>query len=110
MGANLPPEKREEFFKWLDNLEYKTNGLPKEDLIIILAVAPTVGSKNVSDSRFPDIHEENEKYLEKAQEIYLSLAKKENNWYLVDCMKSGKMKTREEIHQEIMQILQTKQI
>ena len=30
LGANLPEEKREEFFTWLDDLEYKTNNIPKE--------------------------------------------------------------------------------
>lgn len=105
MGANLPVEKREEFFKWLDELEYQTNGIPKEDLTILLTVDPAVGQKNVL-GRHPDLHEENLKHLEKANEIYLQLAKKENNWYVVDCMKDGRLKTREEIHQAIVCLLQ----
>ena len=39
-GANLPKEKRAEFFKWLDELEYQTNGMPKPDLTILLKVDP----------------------------------------------------------------------
>jgi len=35
MGANLPEEKRKEFVKWLDELEYGTNKIPKEDLTIL---------------------------------------------------------------------------
>lgn len=105
LGANLLKEEREAFFGWLDNLEYKTNTIPKEDLTILLTVDPGIGQKNVL-GRHPDIHEENLKHLEKANEIYLQLAKKENNWYVVDCMKGSQMKTREEIHQALISLLQ----
>ncbi len=108
MGANLPEEKREEFFNWLDELEYKTNKIPKEDLIILLTVDPKIGQKNVQGVHGPDIHEENLKHLEEANKIYLHLAKKEKNWYVVDCMKGGQMKTPLEIHQEILKILHDK--
>lgn len=107
LGANLPEEKRAEFFKWLDILEYETNKIPKEDLTILLSVDPKIGQKNVSGNH-TDIHEESLKHLEQANEIYLSLAKKEDNWYVVDCMEDGEMKTKEEVHQEIMHILYDK--
>lgn len=106
MGANLPAEKRHEFFKWLDELEYQTNGIPKEDLTIILDVDPKVGQKNVSGRA--DIHEESLRHLEEASKIYLSLAKEDATWYVVDCMKDGGMKAREEIHQEVMRIVYDK--
>ncbi len=107
MGANLPEEKREEFLKWLDELEYQTNAIPREDLTIFLKVDPKVGQKNVS-GKHHDIHEENLRHLEQANKIYLSLAKKENNWYVIDCMEGGRMKAREEIHQAIISHLQEK--
>lgn len=107
LGANLPEGKREEFIKWLDALEYETNKLPKEDLTILLTVDPKVGQKNVS-GRHTDIHEQSLKHLEQAQEIYLRLAKGENNWYVVGDMKDGGMKAREEIHQKIMRIVYDK--
>lgn len=104
MGANLPEEKREEFIKWLDELEYQTNGMPKEDLTILLNVDPLMGQKNITGKHI-DIHEQNLKHLEEAGKLYLSLAKKETNWYVVDCMKNEEMKTREDMHKEIMQII-----
>lgn len=107
MGANLPAEKREEFIKWLDALEYQTNGMPKEDFTILLSVDPKVGQRNVA-GKHRDIHEQNLKHLEEASKTYLSLAKKANSWYVVDCANDGVMKTREEIHQEVRQILQDK--
>src|SRR5271167_3598031 len=35
-GARVPPEKREEFLKWLKQLEYETYALPAEDMVIYL--------------------------------------------------------------------------
>lgn len=105
LGANLADEKRAEFIDWLDELEYNTDNIPKEDLTILLSIDPKMGQQNSANQ---DIHEKNIKHLEEANKIYLDLAKKENNWYVVDCMKDGGMRTREEIHQEIMRILQNK--
>lgn len=105
MGANLPENKREDFFKWLDELEYQTNKLPKENLTILLKVDPKIAQKNIV-STGPDIHEENLKHLEQANKIYLSLAKEEN-WTVVDCMRNGLMRSKEEIHQEIRRILKS---
>lgn len=105
LGASLPEDQRTEFIKWLDELEYLTNKIPKEDLTILLSVDPKIGQKNVS-SRHEDLHEENLKHLEEASKIYLELAQKEANWYIVDCMKDGDMKTPQEIHQEIKEILE----
>ena len=107
MGANLPEEKREDFFHWLDELEYKTNNLPKENLTILLTVDPETGQRNVA-GRSTDIHEENLKHFEEASKIYLSLAKKESNWQIIDCMKNGKMKSPGEIQNEIRRIVNEK--
>lgn len=106
MGANLPEDKRDKFIRWLDELEYKTNGMPKEDLTILLSVDPKVGQQNVLGKKGSDIHEENLRHLEKANKIYLQLAEKEPNWKVLDSMKDGCMKTQEEIHQEVIHILQ----
>lgn len=105
MGANLDEDEREKFFAWIDHLEYELNGLPKADLTILLSVDPKVGQKNVQGGKH-DIHEENLKHLEKASQIYLRLAKENANWYVVDCMKNGQMRDKEEIHQQIRKILE----
>lgn len=108
MGANLPENKRVEFMDWLDELEYQTNGMPKEDLTILLTVDPKKGQLNVSGKGTADLHEQNLKHLQEAHQIYLSLAKSETNWYLVDCMSGESMKVKEDIHREIMQIVKDK--
>lgn len=104
MGAHLTEDQREEFISWLDELEYQANRLPKEDLTILLKVDPKIGQKNVA-GRLSDLHEENIKHLEEASKIYLELSKKEANWYVIDCMKNGQMRSKDDVHQEIKQVL-----
>ncbi len=108
MGANLEDNKRENFMRWIDHLEYETNRMPKEDFTILLSVDPKVGQENVSDSRKPDMHERNLKHLEEAQKIYLELSKAESNWQVIDCMMDGKMKSKGIIHLEILNLLKDK--
>ncbi|TSC88270.1 MAG: thymidylate kinase [Microgenomates group bacterium Gr01-1014_7] len=108
MGANLPAKEREKFFKWLDKLEYETNGIPKEDLTILLDVDPKVGQKNVLSKQKPDLHEDSLAHLEQANKIYLQLSGAEPNWQVVNCMQNGQMRSKEDIHREIMNILNSK--
>lgn len=103
LGAYLPEGSREEFFSWLDELEYRDNGMSKADQTILLSVDPKVGQQNVMNKPLPDIHEENLKYLEKAGKLYLELAKKEK-WKVIDCMEGDWMKDKEDTHQEILKL------
>lgn len=104
-GANLPYNNRHEFFKWLEKLEYKNNGLPKEDLTILLNVNSAIGQQNVQTKHVPDLHENDLNHLNKASQIYLKLSKKEKKWAVVNCMSNGKMRSIEEIHRSILKIL-----
>lgn len=108
LGANLPGDKRQEFIRWIDQLEYEENGMPKPDLTILLSVDPKVGQKNVESTHKPDIHEDDLNHLNKANEIYLELSKREPNWVVINCMKNGTMRNKEDIHKEISKILEDK--
>ncbi|EKD84852.1 MAG: hypothetical protein ACD_38C00148G0001 [uncultured bacterium] len=55
--------------------------------------------------RHKDIHEDNLKHQEEAGRIYLAMSKKEKNWYVVDCMQDGNLKSPEDISEEILNIL-----
>lgn len=105
LGANLPGGQREDFFKWLNKLEYEDNGIPKEDLTIILDVDPKIGQRNVIEKQGEDIHEHSLKHLEEARKIYLDLSKTENNWIVVDCMDNEEMKNQISIHKLLVEKL-----
>lgn len=106
LGAHLPENKREEFIKWVEQLEYQENQMPREDLTILLEVIPKIGQKNSQAKDHPDLHEDDLKHLEKANQIFLKLAK-EKNWVVVECMSNGKMKSPEDINKEIVKLLQS---
>lgn len=108
LGANIKESERDQFFEWLDNLEYQQNKIPKEDLTILLSVDPKKGQQNVYTKGKPDIHEDNLKHLEEARKIYLNLSKSEQNWIVINCMNNGQMKDQEVIHKLVVEILEDK--
>lgn len=103
LGANMPDDQREKFIQWLDELEYDRNDMPKEDLTILLNADPQVAQKNVGQEH--DIHEESLRHLEKANKIYFDLSQKEENWVAINCVQNGKMRSKGDIHREIVEIL-----
>lgn len=105
LGANMEESKRKNFIKWIDELEYGTNQMPKEDLTILLKVDPKIGQKHSQTKLHPDIHEDNLRHLEKTSENFLKLSKTEKNWVVVNCMQNGQMKSSAEIQSEIRRIV-----
>lgn len=105
LGASLVVEKREEFFEWLDGLEYKTNKMPREDLTILLNVDPVIGQQNVQYKHHKDIHENDLNHLNKAKKVYLELSKTKENWVVLDCMQDNEMKSKEDIHKDLINLL-----
>lgn len=112
-SAKLPKKEQSSFMKWLDELEYQTNGIPREDLVIFLYVPPVIGQKLVDQKasrgylgkKGKDIHESNLQYQIDSSKLYLQQAKKEKHWVVIKCTKMDQMRSREEIHAEIMQVL-----
>ena len=105
LSANLAEDQREQFMEWIDQLEYQTNSLPKPNLSILLNVDPGIGQQNVQTKGVKDIHEDDLKHLEKAAKVYLELSKAEEGWQVVNCSDNGKMKTKEEIQNQITALL-----
>ncbi len=104
LSANLPEDKREEFMNWIEKLEYETNKMPREDLTILLNVDPKSGYKNV-EGGIKDIHEDSIKHLDEAFKIYLELSKAEDNWKVVECMREKNLKSKEDIHKLVVEIV-----
>jgi dTMP kinase len=80
---------------WLANLE---KGLPKEDIVIVLDVSPSVSAHRSGD-RDLDSFEKDQKLLQEVNKNYRKLAK-QFKWKIIN----GE-KTKEQVHQEIMKIV-----
>ena len=108
LSAHIPENEKEEFIKWVDELEYKENGMPREDLTLLLNVDSKVGQENVLERSSHDIHEQNLDHLEKARKIFLELSTRpadggeKNNWVIINCMENGEMRSPEEIQKDLL--------
>ncbi|MFZ1077314.1 MAG: dTMP kinase [Nitrosotalea sp.] len=80
--------------KWLENLD---NGLPKEDLVILLDVNVTDSFSRKKERR--DKFEENMEFAQKITETYRKLAK-QFGWHIVNASRH-----KQAVHQEIRQIV-----
>lgn len=115
-SARVSPEKREEFFAWLKNLEYGLYGLPVEDLVVYLRVPVAeahhlIGMKSARayTSLKRDIQEADTEHLEQTARIYDRLAT-EANWTRIECSNpvSGGLYSPEEIHRAVIQAVETR--
>jgi dTMP kinase len=117
IGSNLAHQtarvargKQADFLRWLEELEYRVYGLPREDLVIYLKLSAAMAQQLVSKKRARgytrrrrDLQEANLAHLKAAAKVYDRLAKRKN-WMTVDCVRaSGRtLLSPEEIHRKIM--------
>lgn len=116
-GSKLDRGEQLVFARWLFDLEYKINELPKPDYFFYLTMNGST-SKELRSKRTGktggatgDIHENNEAYLNKVQESwnYFKVIIEEYctpNVYEVESTHNGKLLSKQEIHKEIMAGLQ----
>ena len=99
--AKLHKEDWDDYIKWLEDLEYNHNGLPKPDLTIFLDVPIEVSQKLMTErykgvENAKDINEKNLDYLMKCKHVVDYLATN-FSWKTISCIKNGVMLPKEEI-------------
>ncbi len=111
-AAKLPEKERDKFVAWDHELEYKVNKIPKEDLVIFLYVPVRVTQKLIKQRGGKlDLHERNLDFLTESERMYLKLARKFKHWIVVNCVnEKGGLRSKEDIHREVTQILKKKKI
>ncbi len=98
-------ESQKAFLDWLYEFEYDKLGLPRPDLTIYLDV-PTAFTEHLMRHREQetntkaDIHEQDLAYLATCRETGRTAAGF-YGWNVISCVKDGKMRTIEDIHEEI---------
>lgn len=103
-GKIKDKEKRYEMYQWLEKLEYEFLGLIKPDITIFLHM-PSKYTKDLKKNRTSlDEHEKDEEHLKQAELAYLEL-KDKYNFITIDCVENNKIKTIEEIHNEILNVI-----
>jgi dTMP kinase len=110
-GKIADDEERTTFLRWLEKMEYEVLGIPRPNAIIYLRVPVEISLKLLSEKRKAknggledgekDTVEEDRNYLKRSHETANWLAGHESNWHIIDCIKDGAMRTREDIHAEV---------
>lgn len=104
-ASKEPEEKRQAFLKWLYELEYDHMGLPRPDLTIYLDV-PTDFTEKMLRGReqdtntHADIHEADMTYLATCRQMGKEAAAY-YGWTVIECVRDGKMRSIDDIHEEI---------
>ena len=103
-------DEKERYIAWLSDLEYRVFGLPKPDGVIFLDMPPAYSFRlrqqrnELKQGLTQDIHEANQAYLQQAYDNAIGIAKHQN-WQIVSCVAGDAIRSRENIHAEILQTL-----
>lgn len=106
-GKIKDAKKRAQFIKWLENLEYGENKIPREDLVIFLYV-PVVATQKMMRGRKLDIHEKDGSHLENALAVYGKISKERKYWQKLDCTEKGQLMPIAKVQEKILEILKKK--
>ena len=98
-------ENQRKFLQWLYEFEYEKLGLPRPDLVIYLDV-PTdfteamMRCREAVTNTHADIHEQDMTYLATCRRTG-KMAADYYGWKTIQCVQDGKMRSIEDIHEEI---------
>ena len=106
-GKIKDKKERDKFLKWLWDFEFNLYGLPipTEVFFLNMPVEKSIELMKDRENKFThnakkDIHETNKEHLIDSYNAACSVAK-EYNWYEIKCVKDDKIRTIEDIHEEI---------
>ena len=99
--------ERKKFLDWLWNFEFNLYGLPIPTEVFFLNMPPEYSAKLMKDRENKithdskkDIHERDAEHLKAAYNAACDLVK-EYDWYEVKCVNNGKIRTIQDINNEI---------
>jgi len=100
----------QDLVNWLEMVEYEIFGLPKPDLNIYFHVDPKERVKMLqyaADKRekVMDLAETNLRHQKETDATTKRIIEMTSGWKTVECMQEGKMRSREDIHEEVYDIV-----
>jgi dTMP kinase len=114
-------ERRKDFIKWLNELEYELFKIPVPDITFFLHVPADIGydlvlkkkARKYIKGKKQDIHEADKEHLYKAENAYLEMIEgvdKKENWVKISCSKDDEILPIEVISVLIMASLKENNI
>lgn len=105
-------DEKKEYLNWLEDLEYEKMGIPRPDLVIFLnmptemAVKLMAERKNkITGEEKKDIHERDKEYLKESHANACKIANT-YNWKEIKCSDGERIKTIEEIGEEVFSLVE----
>ena len=110
--SKLPRDQWDAFLDWLFRFEYSLLCIPAPDCVIYLRGDNAISQRLMNgryggDESKKDIHEKNAEYLDRSRQA-AEYCKNALDWITVECIRDGKMRGIEEIHGEILALIQQK--
>ena len=113
-GKIKDDKEREKFLNWLWDFEFNLYGLPIPTEVFFLNMPTEYALKlmenrknKITKEEKKDIHEKKPEHMKDAYNEACKLSKK-YNWKEIKCVKDGKIRTIEDIHEEIYQEIKSK--
>ncbi len=116
-GKIADDAERTKFLAWLDQMEHEVFAIPRPDAIVYLRVPLETSLVLLQEKRAlkngslaegqKDTVEEDRAYLEQSIKTAEWLLTTQPNWHVVDCVGGGVLRSREDIHTEIVRLINT---
>ena len=105
-------KEKEKFIDYVFDYEHNKIGIPIPDLVIFLhadfEVAQELKRKRKNNSGVKnDIHESDNAFMKKVSDTSIEIANK-FNWNYIECTKNGEMRSIEDIHEDIYNLVKEK--
>lgn len=97
-------DERFDMYQWIDKLEYWLLKLPKPDYTIFLHMPYEYSCELKKNREVLDEHEKAPEHLKMAEEAYIELSQL-YNWQRVECVKDEKVRTIEDIGEEVYNLV-----
>ncbi|MFH1608642.1 MAG: hypothetical protein ABH951_01325 [Patescibacteria group bacterium] len=109
-GKTKDAKRRNDFLKWLDQMEYEVFGIPRPDVTFYLSLPIEIVLKLLKNressqmkraylKKNKDVAESDRSHLENSIKSALWLAKTQKNWIKINCSEKGQILSRESIHE-----------
>ena len=117
-GKTKDVKRRNDFLKWLDQMEYEVFKIPRPDLTLYLSLPIDITLKLLKDrdsskmkreylKKKKDVHEADVNFLINSRQSALKLVKEVPNFIKIECSEKGKILFREQIHEMVYESVKT---
>lgn len=102
-------DERKEFLKFASDYEFNKLGIKEPDNVLFLyasfdLITDLRNNRETNDGIDKDIHERDLDYMKKVYDNAMFVANY-LNWDMINCEENGKMRSREDIHEEVYRLI-----